>query len=142
MVFGCSQPAQPPELGFDTRYLGRLGDDVSLALLYAAADLFVLPSIQENLPYVVMEAMACATPCVAFDQGGVPDLIDHRENGYLARPGDPADLARGIAWVLGDEARRSGLSFGARRKVEREFAQGREREGERSGAVIPLAGTL
>jgi glycosyltransferase involved in cell wall biosynthesis len=121
VIFGSEPPQPPPDLGFRTHYLGLQHDDARLALLYAAADVFVLPSIQENLPYTVMEAMACGTPCVAFDQGGVPDLIDHKQNGFLARPYEPDDLARGIAWVLEDTERRETLSKQARYKVEREF---------------------
>lgn len=122
VIFGSAPPDSLPDPGFRTHYLGVQHDDVRLARLYAAADVFVLPSIQENLPYTVMEAMACGTPCVAFDQGGVPDLIDHEQNGYLAHPYAPDDLARGIAWVLEDSARREKLSNHARHKVEREFS--------------------
>jgi len=122
VIFGSEPPHPPPDLGVRTRYLGLQHDDVRLALLYAAADVFVLPSIQENLPYTVMEAMACGTPCVAFAQGGVPDLIDHEQNGFLARPYEPDDLARGISWVLEDTERRENLSKQARHKVEREFS--------------------
>jgi glycosyltransferase involved in cell wall biosynthesis len=122
LVFGSSQPDPPPDLGFKAHYLGWQHDDAALALLYAAADVFVLPSLQESLGYTAMEAMACGTPCVAFNQGGVPDLIDHEHNGYLAHPYEPADLARGIAWVLEDEDRWKSLSALARHKVEREFA--------------------
>ncbi len=122
LVFGTSEPNPPPKPGFRTHYLGWQHDDTALALLYAAADVFVLPSLQESLGYTVMEAMACGTPCVAFNQGGVPDLIDHLQNGYLAHPYEPADLARGIAWVLGNEDRRKRLSLQARQKVEQEFA--------------------
>jgi glycosyltransferase involved in cell wall biosynthesis len=121
VIFGSSQPERPPDLGLKTHYLGWLHDDVTLSLLYAAADLFVLPSIQENLSYAIMEAMACGTPCVAFDQGGMPDLIDHGSTGYLARPYEPDDLARGIAWVLESEERRREMADRARRKVESEF---------------------
>lgn len=121
VLFGASRPEKPEDLGFRTHYLGAQHDDISLALLYSAADLFVLPSLQENLPYTVMEALACGTPCVAFDQGGVADLIEHRRNGYLARAFDPADLARGIAWVLESPERAGELSVQARLKVEREF---------------------
>jgi len=120
LVFGSKEPDKPQDHGFKAHYLGWQNDK-GLALLYAAADVFVLPSIQENLPYTVMEAMACGTPCVAFNIGGVPDLIDHQKNGYLARPFDPADLAEGIAFVLEDDERWKELSAQARRKVEREF---------------------
>lgn len=121
IVFGSSQPADPPDFGLQTRYLGRLHDDVSLALLYSAADVFVAPSIQENLANTVMEALACGTPCVAFDIGGMPDMIEHRLNGYLARPFEPSDLAAGIAWVLSDDSRCSALARRAREKAEAEF---------------------
>jgi glycosyltransferase involved in cell wall biosynthesis len=121
MVFGSSEPAVAPDLTLKTRYLGHLDDDARIALLYAAADVFISPSLQENLPNTVMEAMACGTPCVAFNQGGVPDLIDHEINGYLAQPYEPADLARGIAWVIEDEKRWQDLSNRARRKTEIEF---------------------
>lgn len=121
LVFGSQEPTNPPDLGMKANYLDRLHDDISLALYYSAADVFVFPSIQEALGYTAMEAMACGTPCVAFRQGGVPDLIDHELNGYLAQPFDPIDLARGIAWVLEKENRQI-LSMQARQKIEREFS--------------------
>jgi glycosyltransferase involved in cell wall biosynthesis len=62
-----------------THYLGRLNDDISLALVYAAADIFVAPSIEDNLPNTVMEALACGIPSVAFKIGGMPDMIEHQE---------------------------------------------------------------
>ncbi|HEY4744326.1 MAG TPA: glycosyltransferase family 4 protein [Desulfuromonadaceae bacterium] len=122
VIFGSPKPAQRPDAGFRIHYLGWQDDDIALAQLYAAADVFVFPSFQESLGYAAMEAMSCGTPCVAFDQGGVPDLIDHEQNGYLARPFEAADLARGIAWVLEDTGRGEALSRNARRKVETDFA--------------------
>lgn len=121
-VFGLGEADRLPELAFPAHRLGWQGDDTTLALLYAAADVFVLPSLQENLPYTVMEAMACGTPCVAFNQGGVPDLVDHRENGYLAEPYRTADLARGIAWILEGDDNHDRLAAGAREKVTGEFS--------------------
>ena len=99
-----------------------LHDDISLVLAYAAADVFVAPSMLENLSNTVMEAMACGTPCVAFHQGGMPDLIEHGRTGYLARPYDPDDLAAGIGGVLEDDVARQEMGQRARRKVEEEFA--------------------
>ncbi len=122
VIFGSSEPEQPPDMRIKTRYLGWLRDDISLSRLYSAADVFVFPSLQETLGYAAMEAMACGTPCVAFNQGGVPDLIDHEQNGYLARPYEPGDLAQGIARVLGNDGLREKFSIQARRKVEQEFA--------------------
>jgi glycosyltransferase involved in cell wall biosynthesis len=121
VVFGVSRPAAPPDLGMKCHYVGHLHDDVALALHYAAADVFVAPSLEENLPYTVMEALACGTPCVAFRVGGIPELIDHERNGYLATPYETGDLARGIAWVLEDDGRREELARRGRQKVEREF---------------------
>lgn len=122
LLFGAAKSEPLPDLGFRIHSLGWLNDDISLALLYSAADVFVFPSQQESLGYTAMEAMACGTPCVAFRQGGVPDMIDHKLNGYLARPFEPADIAQGIAWVLGDKHRWAELSLSARQKVEHEFA--------------------
>lgn len=126
VVFGSSQPSQPPDFGFKAHYLGRLNDDISLSILYAAADVFVAPSIQDNLPNTVMEALACGTPCVAFNIGGMPDMIEHQKNGYLALPFEVEDLARGIAWVLEDKQHWQSLSWRARKKVEQEFTLERQ----------------
>jgi glycosyltransferase involved in cell wall biosynthesis len=121
VIFGASQPANPPDFGFKTHYLGTLSDDLSLALVYSAADVFVLPSTQENLANTVMEAIACGIPCVAFNIGGMPDMIEHQKNGYLAQPYKIEDLAQGIAWVLENEERHQKLSHRSREKVEQEF---------------------
>jgi glycosyltransferase involved in cell wall biosynthesis len=121
VVFGASEPLEPPDFGFKANYIGKLGDDISLSLLYAAADVFVAPSVQDNLPNTVMEALACGTPCVAFKIGGMPDMIEHEQNGYLAQPYEVEDLARGIAWVLEDRERYEKLCDRAREKAEEEF---------------------
>jgi glycosyltransferase involved in cell wall biosynthesis len=69
----------------------------------------------------VMRAFACITPCVALDIGGMSDMIDNQQNGYLAKPFDVDDLAKGIAWVLEDKHRWLSLSQRSREKVEQEF---------------------
>ncbi len=74
-----------------------------MAALYRAADVFVTPSLEENLPNTIMESMACGTPCVGFEIGGIPEMIDHQKNGYVARYRDAEDLAAGIDYVLSDE---------------------------------------
>lgn len=121
IIFGASQPSNPVDLGFPTHYLGKLNDEVSLALVYAAADAFIAPSLQDNLPNTVMEAIACGTPCVAFNLGGMPDMIEHERNGYLAQPYEVDDLVEGITWVLGNEERHLKLCDRARQKAEQEF---------------------
>jgi glycosyltransferase involved in cell wall biosynthesis len=112
VIFGVQQSSRPP-CSLPTRYTGKLDNDHDLVRLYSAADVFVAPSAQDNLPNTIMEALACSTPCVAFRVGGIPDMIRHRQNGYLANPGDSNDLAAGIEWVLGDAQRRTELSDNA-----------------------------
>ena len=121
VVFGASTPARPVDIGLPAIYMGSLRDDVTLALLYSAADVYVAPSLQENLSNTVMEALSCGTPCVAFDIGGMPDMIEHGRNGYLARPFDPGDLAVGVRWILEEPARWRELSARARAKVVEDF---------------------
>jgi len=121
VTFGSVAEQELPRFPIPARHLGAFHSEADLAALYAAADVFVAPSQQDNLPNTVMEALACGTPCVAFDIGGMPDMIEHRRNGYLARPYESDDLAAGIAWVVEDLERWRKLSEHARRKVEREF---------------------
>ncbi len=83
--------------------LGFVNDDKQKALIYNAADVFVTPSLEENLPNMLMEAMSCGTPCVGFNIGGIPEMIDHQVNGYVAQYRDSKDLAEGIKWVLASE---------------------------------------
>jgi glycosyltransferase involved in cell wall biosynthesis len=117
MVFGSSEPENLPDFGLPVHYLGQLHDDVSLALLYSVADIMVVPSRQDNLPNTVVESLACGTPAVVFDIGGMPDMIDHKVNGYLAKRFDTSDLAAGIDWVLSDDKRHKDLCIKAREKA-------------------------
>jgi len=103
VIFGASQPKEPQGFDFKTHYLGCLHDDLTLRMVYSAADVMVVPSLQENLSNTIMESLACATPVVGFDVGGNCDLIEHKNNGYLAKKADEQDLAKGIEWVLSAE---------------------------------------
>jgi len=80
--------------------LGHLADEAQLAQAYGLADVFVLPSLEDNLPNTAIEALACGVPVVAFDSGGLPEIIEHRKTGYLVKRRHPEDLAEGIEWVL------------------------------------------
>ena len=124
MVFGSGEPKNPPNLGLKTHYMGSFHDDRSMALLYSAADVFVLPSIQDNLPNTVMESLACGTPVVAFDIGGISDMVEHQMNGYLARGGDADGLTLGMGWVLEDPERNYRLGKISREKVEQAYSLG------------------
>jgi len=90
--------------------------------IYNSASVFVLPSLSENLPNTIMEAMACGVPCVGFKVGGIPEEIDHKKNGYVAAYRDYEDLARGIYWVL-KEADYSSLCNEAQKKVRLSYSQ-------------------
>ena len=102
--------------------LGYVNDEQRIVDVYNAADVFVLPSLSENLPNTIMEAMACGVPCVGFRVGGIPEEIDHRTNGYVAEYRQTDDLARGIRWIL-TEADYEALSSEAVRKVARSYSQ-------------------
>lgn len=120
LVFGAHAPATPPDFGLPIHYLGSVADDAALAALYAASDVAVVPSVQENLANVVAEALACGTPVAAFNIGGMPDMIEHEKNGYLARPFDAGDLAKGIADLCQDHSRTHRAA--ARHKAEEMFS--------------------
>ena len=118
MIFGASEPDNPPELGLPATYLGRLSDDAKLAQVSSAADAMVVPSVQEAFGKTAMEALACGTPVVSFDTSGLRDIVEHQKCGYRAKCYSAEDLANGIAWVLQDPARWRKLSRPAREKVE------------------------
>lgn len=84
--------------------------------------MFVTPSLEDNLPNTIMESLACGVPCVGFAVGGIPEMIDHQKNGYVASLRNSDDLADGIGWVL-SQADASLLSQNALRKVSRHYSQ-------------------
>ena len=102
--------------------LGYVTDVRKIVCAYRAADIFVMPSLSENLPNTIMEAMACGVPCVGFNTGGIPEMIDHRKNGYVAKYRDAADLAEGMRWTLA-EADYDALARDAVRKVTSSYSQ-------------------
>ena len=121
VILGQSESVLGLPKAYRTHLLGTFRDEVTLALVYAAADLFVAPSRQDNLPNTIMEALACGTPVISFDVGGIPDLVEHQGNGYLAKAADTNDLIQGIMWALADPPRLQALGNAAREKVVREF---------------------
>ena len=103
--------------------LGYVNDEKKIVSVYNSADVFVLPSLEDNLPNTIMEAMACGVPCVGFDVGGIPEMIDHEINGYVARFKDSDDLMRGIRWVLDPNTDYALLSHRAIRKVTSAYSE-------------------
>lgn len=121
VVFGELAPREPIDLGFPVYYTGHLHDDFTLRILYSAADLLIIPSRQDNLPNTGVESLSCGTPVVAFDTGGLSEIVIHKVTGYLAEPFDVTDLARGVKWVL-DNRRKKALSENARNHAIEKFS--------------------
>lgn len=118
VVFGQAKPAVLP-VSLPVHMMGFIDDELAKATLFSAVDIFATPSLEENLPNTVIEAMAAGTPVVAFDVGGTGELIEHQVTGYLARPGDGDDFCRGLAFVLNQEGEAERLGDAARRFVVR-----------------------
>jgi glycosyltransferase involved in cell wall biosynthesis len=87
--------------GVPVHLVGEVRGSERLRSLYASASAVAVPSREDTMPLTAMEAQACGVPVVAFGIGGLPDIVDHEATGYLARAFDPADLAAGLAHVLG-----------------------------------------
>lgn len=121
-LLGALKPPNPEAFGFPTHYLGQVHDDVTLAMIYSAVDVTVVPSLQEAFGQMATESLACGTPVVTFNATGLKDIVEHQQNGYLVKPFDSEDLARGIAWILDDRDRHRQLKIAARAKAEREFS--------------------
>jgi glycosyltransferase involved in cell wall biosynthesis len=103
-------------------HLGSLSADRMIAAVYSMADLFVMPSLQDNLPNTVMEAMACGVPVVGFKIGGIPDMVRQGENGLLVPHGDVKALADAIHTLLSDDTRRISMGRAGRAIAEREYS--------------------
>lgn len=123
-IFGALQFTKNFHCEVPVHFLGYLWDETSLVLAYSAADVFLAPSTQDNLPNTVMESLSCGTPCIAYNIGGMPDMIDHKRNGFLAVPGDTESLAEGLKWTLSGGTERSRMLYeNARAKAKKEFDQ-------------------
>jgi glycosyltransferase involved in cell wall biosynthesis len=132
LVDALGRLAEPPLLvvagtgsvgtAVESRSLGTISDESVLADAYRAADLFVVPTLADVLTQTAPEAIACGTPCVAFDRGGVVDVVRHLETGYQARFADVEDFARGISTLLADDELLERLRRRCREVAEEEFA--------------------
>ncbi len=122
VILGQFPPKQIPDLGFPIHFAGRLHDDISRCLYYNAADAVVVPSRRESFSLVCAEAHACGTPTIAFDTAALSNIVESKVTGYLARPFDSEDLARGIEWVLSDTERLRALGTACRRAALEKFS--------------------
>jgi glycosyltransferase involved in cell wall biosynthesis len=113
-------------LGIPHAHLGHLNDDRLLALTYNAADLFVVPSLQDNSPNTVLESMACGIPVVGFETGGIPDMVRDGVTGLLAPRNDVAALRRAIEDLLRNPSKREEMSAQSRRIAVAEYTPDRQ----------------
>ncbi len=121
LLFGKNKALDVSTLPFPTKSLSIIHNENDLVEIYNLADVFVLPSLEDNLPNMVMEALSCAVPVVAFDQGGIPEMLHHQQNGYIAQYQSAADLATGIQWILNEES--DELKHNARQKVLNDYSE-------------------
>lgn len=118
-IFGTNDKVVHPK--YNTHTLGFISKEEQLNLIYNAADVMIVPSIQENLSNAIVESLAAGTPVVGFNIGGNSDMIEHKKNGYLAEAFSPDDLANGIKFVVNQTTNE--LSLAARSKIEITFNQ-------------------
>jgi len=116
VLFGKNKSFDVNSLPFKVYEMNIITAEQDMAELYNLADVYVTPAIEDNLPNTVMEALACGTPVVAFNTGGIPDMVEHQRNGYLAEFKSAADFAAGINYVL-NSGNKKELSENARKKV-------------------------
>jgi len=116
VLFGKNKSFDVSQLPFKVYELNIITSQEDMADLYNLADVYVTPAIEDNLPNTVMESLACGTPVVAFNTGGLPDMVDHLLNGYLAEFKSAADFAAGINYILNSD-KKNKLSANARKKV-------------------------
>lgn len=118
VVFGASlSDIENIILPYPITCFDTIRDEMTLMIVYNSADVFVGPSRQDNFPNTFLEATSCGIPCVGFSVGGIPEIVEHQKNGYIAKPFDTSDLANGISWVLEDAERHKSLSMYGREKA-------------------------
>ncbi len=122
VVLGGQSDVVQSQLPFQVFPISYVSDQQQIVSLYNAVDIYVTPSLQDNLPNTIVEAMSCGVPCVGFNVGGIPEMIDHKQNGYVAEYRNAKDFANGIEWTL-SQAQYSSLSESSRAKAEITYSQ-------------------
>ena len=121
LILGNGGELLSETVGIPSLNLGYVNSDRLKAIAYSAADLFVLPTREDNLPLVLQESMACGTPMVSFRIGGVPDLVRPGITGYLAAPENVIDLCNGITKLLKDKVLREQMARNCREIAVSEY---------------------
>jgi len=119
IIFGAEGTRRIAEL--KTHWIGTISNEETMVEVYNAADLICVPSRRESFGQTASESLACGTPVVAFRTTGLIDIVDHKQNGYLAQPFSPKDFTKGILWIL-QQNRESNISVNAQEKAKRCFA--------------------
>lgn len=122
VCYGQNSEVLSSLISYPVESLGYVSGDTAIRDLYNSVDLFVTPSLEDNLPNTIMEAMACGVPCVGFNVGGIPEMIGHKKTGYVAEYKSSEDFADGIAWTL-DRSRYEQLSKASRQKVIANYSE-------------------
>jgi glycosyltransferase involved in cell wall biosynthesis len=122
VVVGGDSEKVKDALPFNVYPVKYVSSEEGMVDLYNAVDAYVTPSLQDNLPNTIVEALACGVPCVGFQVGGIPEMIDHQQNGYVADYRNAEDFANGIAWTL-DPERHEELSKNAREKALKTYSE-------------------
>jgi len=122
LTFGGGNIKAPEVLGMKIIDLGYISSDRLKVIAYSAADLFIFPTRADNLPLVLQESMACGTPMVSFEIGGVPDLVRPMITGYLAKPENAKDMADGIVQLLEDNDLRKAMGQQCRAIAMQEYS--------------------
>ena len=122
VVFGNRNTDDVPVFPFKTTFLGTIKEDEKLAACYAAADAFLIPSLEDNLPYTVMESLACGTPVIAFTTGGIPNMVSHQQNGFLAEYRSSESFCDGLEWII-NHPQKQKLKENCRETVMQNFSE-------------------
>ncbi len=117
LVLGNADPAALAQLPYPIHAAGMVTDVAILAQWYALADVFVIPSLEDNLPNTVMESLACGTPVVGFSTGGVPDMVQHGQSGLIVPQGDSIALGEAISEITSNTERLAAMGAAARAHV-------------------------
>lgn len=121
-VFGELKNTSTITLPFQVKNLGLLRSKEAIINAYSAANVYVIPSLEDNLPNTVMESLSCSTPVAGFNTGGIPEMIDHNRNGYIAAFKSAEDLANGIHHLL-YKAEEKALREESRKKVVNYYSE-------------------
>lgn len=105
---------------YECKYWDYVQESEIMACIYNVADVFVFPTLEDNLPGMIMESLSCGTPVVAFRTGGVEDIVDHKNNGYIAEYKNSVDLLKGFLWTINNNEDNF-LGKNGQKKIRKKF---------------------